>query len=409
MEVYSHSRLKAYKDCPRKYKLKYLVKTDPGTEGIEAFVGNVVHGTLEKCYKDAKLTKVNTMEELLSYYDVLWEKSWHSAVVIRKKGFTESHYRQSGNKMIGDYYKRYVPFDSDTTIGTEMNVNFPLDDSDRYKLRGKIDRLSRTADDIYEIHDYKTSASLPTQEHADKDHQLALYQIGVRKEWPHIKDFRLIWHYLAFDTELVSCRSKEDLSQVAAQTISAIDEIEAAKDFPPKESGLCAYCEYPDLCPKRKHFVIVEALPVNEYLKEPGVVLVNKCAELRQKIAVAKEEFKQGTSGIEGELAKVEEAIIDYAKREQVEIIKGSTHKARAKIEEKLKFPGKNDVDRQPLDNAIQEAEKWMEVSQLDTAALVRVIQEGRWTKQLIQQVMDYGRIEEASSVHLSKLKDEED
>lgn len=35
------------------------------------------------------------------------------------------------------------------------------------------------------------------------------------------------------------------------------------------------------LCPMRKHFYTVEAMPVNEYPKEPGVVLVNKYADLR--------------------------------------------------------------------------------------------------------------------------------
>lgn len=409
MTIYSHSRLEAYENCPRKYRLKYLEKIDRETKGIETFVGNVVHGTLEKCYKDAKLTKVNTMEELLSYYDALWEKSWHSAVVITKKDFTESHYRQSGNKMIQAYYRRYAPFDSDTTIGTEMNVNFPLDDSDRYKLRGKIDRLSRTADDIFEIHDYKTSASLPSQEHADKERQLALYQIGVQKQWPHINNFRLIWHYLAFDTELVSCRSKEDLSQLAAETISTIDEIQAAKDFPPKESGLCAYCEYPDLCPKMKHFVTVEALPVNEYLKEPGVALVNKYAELKQKVSDIEEELRRKASLIKEELATLEEAIVDYAKREQVEVIKGSGHKVRVKVEPKLRFPGKNDDKRQELDERIKAAGKWMEVSQLDTTLLSHVVNDESWSTDLIEEVRRYGRLEEATSVRLLKLKEDEE
>ncbi len=74
-----------------------------------------------------------------------------------------------------------------------------------------------------------------------------------------------------------------------------------------------------------------------------------------------------------------------------------------------MKFPGKNEAERQKLDNAIMQAGKWVEVSHLDTTALTRVIEEGLWDKELIDEVMKYGRIEETSSIYLSKLQDEEE
>jgi hypothetical protein len=49
-----------------------------------------------------------------------------------------------------------------------------------------------------------------------------------------------------------------------------------------------------------------------------------------------------------------------------------------------------------------------MEVSQLDTTALTRIIEGGQWDKELVNEMMKYGRIEETSAVYLSKLKDEE-
>jgi len=176
-----------------------------------------------------------------------------------------------------------------------------------------------------------------------------------------------------------------------------IDEIESAEDFPPKESGLCEWCEYPDLCPLRKHAFKVEALPVNEYLNEPGVVLVNKYAELKEK-----------ASEIDEELGKVREAILAYARNEGVRVIRGSDRQARIKFDEKLKFPGKNEAGRQQLDSAIMEAGKWLEVSQLDTVSLIQVIENGLWDKELIDEVMKYGRIAESDSIYLSRLKDEE-
>ena len=397
MPIYSHSQLSTYEQCPLKYKLNYRDKIKRDIEGVEAFLGSRVHDTLKKCYDDARLTKVNSLNDLFAYYDNIWQKNWHDSIVITKKDLTQEHYQALGKKMIETYYQRYTPFDSDMTIQTEMRLNFTLDDENKYRLTGYIDRLSRTTDGVYQIHDYKTSAHLPSQEDADNDRQLGLYQIGVRKKWPDINNIKLVWHYVAFDRELISSRSDEEISKLVLETTRLIDEVDSATDFPPKESGLCDWCEYPDLCPMRKHFYTVEALPMNEYLSEPGVVLVNKYAELKEK-----------ASEIEEELGKVKEAIFDYARREQVEMIKGSDRKIKVKFDEKLKFPGKNEAERQELEDTIKSLGKWMEVSQLDTTVITRIVESGLWDKELIDEVMKYGRIEETSSVYLSKLKDDE-
>ena len=397
MPIYSHSQLSTYEQCPLKYRLNYRDKIKRDIEGIEAFLGSRVHDTLKKCYDDARLTKANSLNDLFSYYDNIWQKNWHDSIVITKKDLTQEHYQALGKRMIETYYQRYTPFDSDMTIQTEMRLDFTLDDENKYRLTGYIDRLSHTTNGIYQIHDYKTSAHLPSQEDADNDRQLGLYQIGVWKKWPDINNIKLIWHYLAFDRDLISSRSDEVISKLVLETTRLIDEIDSATDFPPKESGLCDWCEYPDLCPMRKHSYTVEALPMNEYLNEPGVVLVNKYAELREK-----------TSEIEDELGKIKEAIFDYARREQVEMIKGSDRKVRVKFDEKLKFPGKNETERQELEETIKSSGKWMEVSQLDTTLITRIVETGLWDKELIDEVMKHGRIEETSSIYLSKLKDDE-
>lgn len=397
MPIYSHSQLSMYEDCPLRYRLRYRDRIKRESEIIEGFLGTMVHETLKKCYDDLRFTRVNSLSDLLAYYSKLWQENWHDSILIMKQDLTQEHYRALGEKMISTYYERYSPFDSDITIDTEMGLNFSLDDESKYRMTGYIDRLSRDKDGVYEIRDYKTSAHLPSQEEADNDRQLGLYQIGIQKKWPDIKNIRLIWHYIAFDRELVSYRTPEAISSLVEDAKSLIDEIESAQDFPPRESPLCDWCEYPDLCPLRKHFFKVGALPVNEYLNEPGVMLVNKYVELRDEGA-----------RIKSEMEKVKEAILDYARREEVEVIKGSGSKARVKFGEKLKFPGKNDKERQELDALIKQAGKWAEVSQLDTISLIHIVEDSLWTKDLVDKVRNYGRIEESNSVSISKSKEQE-
>ncbi len=397
MPTYSHSRISTYESCPLQYKLSYIDRIKRDTEGIEAFLGNRVHEVLEKCYEDARRTKICTLDELLACYDNLWQKNWHDGIVITRKDLEPVHYRDLGRKMIETFYKRYAPFSSDSTVGTELRLTFSLDDAGNYRFSGIVDRLAQTADGTFCIHDYKTGAYLPPQSQADNDRQLALCQIGVQKHWPDVKSVKLIWHYLAHDRELVSTRTPEVLYTVAMDTMRLIDEIDTATDFPPKESPLCDWCEYPDLCPNRKHMVMLEKLPPNKYLSEPGVVLVNRFAQLRQQ-----------ASAIDTEMEQVREALVEYARRNNVTVIRGSDRKARVRFDTKLKFPGKNDPERVGLDLTLIEVGKWGEVSQLDTTALIKAIEEKSWNKELIDRVLQFGKLEETSSVYLSRLKEDE-
>ena len=398
MTVYSHSQLGMYEQCPLKYKLSYKDKIKRDTKGIEAFVGSRVHEVLQKCYEDIRLTKSNSIDDLFSFYDNQWQKNWNDSIVITKRQYTVDHYKAHGRKMIEDYCNRCSPFDADVTIGTEMLIPFSLDDTDKYKLRGFIDRLARTNDGTYEIHDYKTAMHLPTQEEADNDRQLCLYQIGVQKKWPDIKKYKLVWHYLNFDTDLISYRNPQAVSALVDTMKRLIDKIESTEEFLPAESALCDWCDYPDLCPQRKHFHKVESLPVNQYLKEPGVILVNKYAELKDK-----------SSEISDEMEQVKEALLNYARTEQVGVIKGSDRMARVKFDTKLKLPGKNDKMRPELEDTIKRAGKWDEVSQLDTVSLVKAVEGGQWDKEFNDQVMKYGSFEETTSIRLSRLKEDED
>jgi putative RecB family exonuclease len=401
MPTYSHSQLSTYETCPHQYRLAYIEKIKTETEGIEAFMGSRVHDALEKLYRDLKVTKLNTLEELLSFYHQNWEKNWNEMVQIIRKEYSAEDYRRLGEKCISDYYKRYYPFDQGRTLGLEENIYFPLEEEKEYWIRGFIDRLTLVDNSILEIHDYKTSNRLPTQEGVNSDRQLAFYQMGVGGKWKDIREIRLIWHYLSFDTEIQSSRTSEELHQLRLETLELIQKIETDKHFFPKEGPLCNWCDYQGLCPKRKHLITVGNLPPNEYLNEEGVTLVNRYVELKERKRVWNEE-------IDAELAKVEEALYAYAQKEELEAIFGSDHVAKVKIEMKEKYPLKGDPHRKVLDEIIKNAGKWMEVSDLNPWMLARVIGRGGWPPSIIKKVKEFSTLEENRSITVSKLKERE-
>lgn len=396
--IYSHSRLATYENCPFKFKLKYLDKIKrEEAEGVEAFLGKRVHEVLQRLYDDLFVTRENSLGDLWNCYEKLWRENWHSGVNIVRKKYNQEHYYQLGKKCIENYYQRYRPFNQSVTVGTEVPVNFSLGEDGKYKITGFIDRIAH-ANGIYEAHDYKTGSSLPAQKYLDEDRQLGFYQIAIEKMWPQVKEVELIWHYLAFDIKLTSRREKEDLEGIKKKTIELIETIENAHEFPATESALCNWCEYPDLCPKRKHYYIVENLEESSYFKNKGVELVNEFVKLSRE-----------KSRLEEKLNVMKVKLIDYAKKEKIEIIKGNDHKVRVKTGVRLKFPTKDTLERAALERLLKEENKWLEVSDLNSLTLDKMCRAEGWDKNLVEKVKEFAVPEETGTIFLSKLEEYSD
>jgi len=276
MPVYSHSRLETFENCPLKYKFRYIERIEKLEQSVEQFLGSRVHEVLKKLYDDLLLEKLDTLDELLEFYAAEWSKNWGPHVRIVRAGMTERNYFDYGAKCLQNYYTQRRPFRQAQTLGTETHLTFPLDGDGKYKLRGYVDRIARRADGTIEIHDCKTSRTLPGQQQADADRQLALYQIGVERNWPEARSVELLWHYVAFSTTLRSRRSPEQLVQLRENTIGLIDRIETTTQFEPRRSILCGWCEYKPDCPIWRHPDAVAALPLAQFKANDGVRLADE-------------------------------------------------------------------------------------------------------------------------------------
>lgn len=403
MPIYSNSRISCFETCPLQYKFAYIDRIERDKEAIETFLGSRFHETMELLYKDLKC-KIRTLKELTDYFDSQWDKEWADEIAITKKGRTKEDYKNLGKRFVEDYYKRYHPFNQGRVLGLEKEIFIDLKGDGKYKLRGFIDRLVQLEDGTYEIHDYKTSGSIPSQKDIDEDRQLALYQIAIENTWNDVKHTRLVWHYVAFDKEMSSTRAKGQLEQLKKDTANLIDQIEATKEFLPVETGLCNWCSYQNLCPKKKHLYKVDHLPVNEYLKDDGVKLTNTFAKLISK----KKECQGEIDKIDEEIDKLKEAVIKYAKKEGIEVIKGSDNKLKISEKQKISSPPKGSAERKELEQVLRDINKWDEVSDLDPYAIEKAINEAKWDKKIVKKIKKFLSIETKTSVSLSKLQDKE-
>jgi len=403
MTIYSHSRLEAFKGCPLKYKFNYIDKIKREEEGIEAFLGSRFHDVMEKIYKDLPFRKYS-LDDLLVFYEDNWDKNYHDKIVIAANERKAKDYKEIGKKFIEDYYKRYSPFNQGKVLGIERLVIINLDDHGGYKLRGYIDRLDQVKDRTYEIHDYKTSKSLPEQSKMDEDRQLALYQIGIQNMWNDVYHVELVWHYVAFDKEIRSSRTEEELDELKKNTIDLIKKIEATREFLPNESILCGWCYYQDICPLYKHEYMVGNLPANKYLKDSGVKLVNEFAKLDDQ----KKSYEVKIKEIDEELEEIKEAVIQYAGNIGVEVVIGSDHKLKISSSEKINVPGKGTKERESLIELLSQLNRLEEVSAFDVAELKKVIKEEKWDSSILDEIKKFVEIETVKSVRLSKSKRED-
>lgn len=389
--MYSYSRLETFEQCPRKYKFRYVDKLKTETEGVEAFVGKRVHETLERLYKDLKVTKLNSLDDLQRYYEGLWEKNWHAQVRIVQPGFSPGHYFELGKRCIADYYRHYYPFNHGRTLGLEERIELKLKDGDRvHTVQGYMDRLTWVPEtETYEIHDYKTGNTVPTQEEADADRQLALYHLGILQRWPGAKNVRLIWHYLVADKEIVSTRKPEDLQALERDVVESIRRVEAEQTIGKwdiRTSRLCDWCEFKPICPAWKHPVAMEAIPVNEYLKDTGVQLVQKYSALE----AAKADHQVRIKAIEEEQRKVEEAAIQWAKQEGVSVIDGPDHRLLVREEDDFRVPrkGEDPFAWELLRTTLKNAGKLEEVSTVNANMLKFAIKKGKWPADVVKAIL---------------------
>lgn len=249
MALYSHSRISAFESCPLKYRLRYVDRIRTGRESIEAFLGLRVHETLERLYRELKEGVLASLPDLLYTLETRWDRRWHPGVKIVRKGRSSGEYRRIGRACVETYYSQFVPFDQPKTIGLEHRIVFRLDREGRYRAQGYIDRLAVDPEGVMEIHDYKTSESVPSQAVLDSDRQLALYQMGVQEGQLQVHRVRLVWHYLRHGKTLTSKRTPEALEELRRRTLERVREIEAATEFPARESRLCGWCEFLEVCP----------------------------------------------------------------------------------------------------------------------------------------------------------------
>lgn len=234
----SVSQIETFETCPLHYKLKYIYKLPlPKTASIS--FGISIHETLRKFYETTK-EKTFSEKELLKLY----KESFINEGFENKK-HKEMFYKKGEEYLVGYYKNEFNKKIAPELLEHKFTLNLFKD----LKVGGTIDRVDRISENEFEVIDYKTGATIPTQKDVDKDLQLSIYALAV-SEMYKIKpeNIKLSLYYLDTQEKISTTRTLKDLQEVRDKIYEYKQKIENS-DFKCSNSYFCQKgCEFKMFC-----------------------------------------------------------------------------------------------------------------------------------------------------------------
>jgi hypothetical protein len=331
---YSYSQLNQFRGCPRKYKFQYIERAVVERPvSVELFMGSKVHQALERLYNLKVHNQIQSRDEMLDFYHSQWEGPDKAKIKVVREYLAVDDYIKIGADSLGKYYDMYYPFDEGEILGLEKNINFPVDKDSRFIIRGKIDKIVKRDDGQVDIVDYKTGREVQSQPKLDNDLQMGLYQIGLNYIWPMFDKIELKQVYLRQGIEMKTIMPPDKIDEIRYDTYQKILEIENARredNFPPKESALCDWCVFYELCPAKRHRLKIDDQVTDEIDPGVGRDLVDRYLEKdRQKKL------------LDVELKALKDDIVGFCEKADLSRLDSDSGHVSVKISESGAFPSK--------------------------------------------------------------------
>ncbi|MBR4682395.1 MAG: PD-(D/E)XK nuclease family protein [Elusimicrobiaceae bacterium] len=333
---FSYSKMGMYKECPQKYKFRYVHMLPEKPKYYFAF-GSAMHAVMEFIYNPQK-TVFPTLAEALQFFDTTWNKTTfeqkgYASVEKELEGYAE------GRRILESYYEQNeLSFTHPLSVETKSTLEI-----DGLNLISILDRMDYLGDGKIKILDYKTGKTV--QREPD---QLYMYQkvvenspvikALVQAKDPAVKEVRvgeLSFYHLPTLTEMKFERAPDkEIFSFWQGVLQIADNIRAGKFAPTPGENQCRWCDYRNLCPV---FTGKEYSAVNSSSKElPPLAQKNPQEELSQKIDRLGE--------LKEQVQKLEQEIISCMKQNNFQRHFGSAYKAELNTAEKIELTDNNQV-----------------------------------------------------------------
>ncbi|MEK7287214.1 MAG: PD-(D/E)XK nuclease family protein [Elusimicrobiota bacterium] len=235
MRALSHSSMNLYRECPQRFKFRYVDGIKEAPKHYFSF-GQSVHKALEFLYRSQLVAPA--IEEVLYHYEANWVKEGYASKEQEQARLEE------GRGIIRAYYSKHIE-GWKPAMATEFDFTIKIDDAD---VRGKIDRIDRLPSGNFHVIDYKTGKSFASWR-VEKDNQLTLYQMACEETFGHPVEMMTFYHLPSL-TPVNSARHPDTLVRNLRKEIISVKTSIERQIFDPKpEDFRCRYCDYKKICP----------------------------------------------------------------------------------------------------------------------------------------------------------------
>jgi RecB family exonuclease len=244
----SPSRLLAWLDCPRRYRMQYLDRPRPQARPQRAHtsVGIATHNVLRDFWDlpAAQRTPAGVAELVrTSWIDVGFRDPEQSAAWrLRVRDAVTEYLRRSDRER--------------QPVGIERSVSLKTDE---IAVTGRVDRLDDRDGELVVV-DYKTGRQVPSDDDARTSLPLALYAVASSRMFRR-PCHRVELHHVPSGTVAVHEHTDESLARKVAEAESIASDLRRADAeftqlgvesacFEPRPSAICAWCDFRAHCPE---------------------------------------------------------------------------------------------------------------------------------------------------------------
>ena len=228
----SASDIDTYRACPLKYKFARVFRI-PQEPTLNQRFGIAFHQVLDRFHTSGGTTGA----ELTELFDTAW----------RRGGFGDSEeerqLRIKAEGALARYLERFHDEEGEP-VWFERSFSFKLGP---HLLRGRVDRVDRHADGVFELIDYKTGRPRSAAQ-LREDVQLSLYAVGAREAWD-LEASRQSYHYVLDDEKVPVPTELMDRDWITETVFTVADGILSQGFEPTPSYAVCAMCDYRIACP----------------------------------------------------------------------------------------------------------------------------------------------------------------
>ncbi len=246
IDYLSYSQIETFKICPLHFKLKYIYKVPTPPSASQSF-GTTMHQTLKDFYSLVKEGKTPNEKLMLHLLTRNWVKEGYTGKDHEKKFFEKGKFYLSGY-LKEQFSRKAIPevMEQSFVVGLTSNET-------NLKIGGKVDRVDVLPDGSIEIIDYKTGATIPSQEEVDSNLQLAFYALAATKipDFPYGKkpeSVKLTLYFLDTQEKISTVKTVADLNKASKEIFNLKKDMENS-DFKCSGHMFCqSGCEYALFC-----------------------------------------------------------------------------------------------------------------------------------------------------------------